>query len=101
MWAPWKRQDSKPANLAVSFPNRSRSYDATRRAIHFWGYDRSMESSFFLTVAALKQIQPNLQPDVAGFLRAFDVNRDRICAIAAKVYARGRKGSYELSIADV
>ncbi len=101
MWAPWKRQDSKPANLAVSFPNRSRSYDATRRAIHFWGYDRSMESSFFLAADALKQIQPNLESDVTGLLHAFDVNRDRIYAIAAKVYARGRRGSYDLNVADI
>jgi hypothetical protein len=101
MWAPWKRRDSVPANLAVSFPNRSRSYDATRRAIHFWGYDRSMESSFFLTADALKQIQPNLQSDVTGLLQAFDINRERIYAIAAKVYARGRRGSYDLNVADI
>jgi len=86
--------------MAVSFPNRSRSYDATRRAVRFWGYDRSMENSFFVTAAALKQIQPNLQPDEAGLLRAFDINRDLIYAIAAKVYARGRKGSYDLNVAD-
>lgn len=101
MWTPWRRETGSAANLAVSFPNQSRSYDATRQAVRFWGYDRSMESSFFLSVAALTQIQPNLQPDVAGFLRAFDVNRERIYAIAAKVYARGRRGSYELSVADV
>jgi len=34
-------------------------------------------------------------------LRAFDDNRERIYAIAAKVYARGRKGPYDLNIADV
>jgi hypothetical protein len=27
--------------MAISFPNRSRSYDATRRAVRFWGHDRS------------------------------------------------------------
>ena len=101
MWSPWKRRDSVPANLAVSFPNRSRSYDATRRAVHFWGYDRSMESSFFLTADALRQIQPNLQSDAVGFLQAFDINRERIYAIAAKVYARGRRGSYDLNVADI
>lgn len=39
--------------------------------------------------------------DAVDLLRAFDINRDRIYAIAAKVYARGRRGSYELSAADV
>jgi hypothetical protein len=87
--------------MAISFPNDSRSYDATRCAVHFWGHDRSMESSFFVTADALNRIQPNLRPDPADLLRAFDANRDRIYAIAAKVYARGRKGSYQLDAADV
>jgi len=87
--------------MAITFPNRSRSYDATRRAVRFWGYDRSMEYSFFIMADALKQMQPNLQGDAIYILRAFDVNRERIYEIAAKVYARGRKGSYDLNIADV
>ena len=101
MWLPWLSQDGKATNMAINFPNRNRSYDATRREVHFWGYDRSMESSFFVTADALKQIQPNLQSDAVDLLRAFDVNRERIYTIAAKVYARGRKGSYELNVADV
>ena len=60
-----------------------------------------MEASFFMTADALKRIQPNLQFDAAEFLRAFDINRERIYAIAAKVYARGRRGSYDLIAADV
>jgi hypothetical protein len=87
--------------MAISFPNRSRSYDATRQAVRFWGYDRSMESSFFVTVDALDRIQPNLRRDAADLLRAFDVHRERIYAIAGEVYARGRRGSYELNAADV
>jgi hypothetical protein len=87
--------------MTINFPNRSRSYDATRRAVRFWGYDRSMESSFYLAEEALKMIQPGLRSDAGDLLRAFDVNRDRIYAIAAKVYARGRRGSYELNVADV
>lgn len=86
--------------MAISFPNESRSYDATRRAVLFWGYDRSMENSFFVTWDALKHIQPGLQSDEAGFLRAFDSNRKLIYEIATKVYARGRKGIYNLVVAD-
>jgi hypothetical protein len=87
--------------MAINFPNRSRSYDGTRQAVRFWGYDRSMESSFFVTADALNRIEPNLRRDAIDFLRVFDLNRDRIYAIAAKVYARGRRGSYELNAADV
>jgi hypothetical protein len=97
----WPSQrPSNNVNQVVTFPNPSRSYDATRRSVHFWGYDRSMESSFFVTSDALKHIQPNLQPDEVGLLRAFDSNRELICEIAAKVYARGRKGAYSLVVAD-
>jgi hypothetical protein len=98
---PWASQDNKATNMTINFPNQSRSYDATRRAVRFWGYDRSMENSFYVTAAALLQIQPNLNPDAVGLLEAFDINRDRIYAIAAKVYARGRRGSYDLNVADV
>ena len=101
MWLPWLSQDRNPSNMALNFPNQSRSYDATRRAVRFWGYDRSMESSFFVTADALSRMQPNLHGDAVDLLRAFDINRERIYAIAAKVYARGRRGSYELSAADV
>jgi len=87
--------------MTISFPNLSRAYDATRHAVHFWGYDRSMETSFFMTADALKRMQPSLQFDADEILRAFDVNRERIHAIAAKVYARGRRGSYDLNVADV
>lgn len=87
--------------MTIMFPNRSRSYDVTRQAVRFWGYDRSMESSFFIMLDALRRIQPNLQSNSFDILRAFDENRERIYTIAAKVYARGRKGSYDLNAADV
>jgi len=29
--------------MSLMFPNESRSYDATRRAVRFWGYDHAME----------------------------------------------------------
>jgi hypothetical protein len=86
--------------MPVNFPNQSRSYDATRHSVRFWGYDRSMENSFFVAVDALKQIEPDLQLGEAGLLRAFDSHREQIYAAAAKVYARGRKGSYDINAAD-
>ncbi|MFY9684756.1 MAG: DUF1488 domain-containing protein [Pseudolabrys sp.] len=87
--------------MAINFPNVSRSYDVTRQAVRFWGYDRSMEFSFFIMVGALRQMQPDLRSNSNEILRAFDDNRERIYEIAAKVYARGRTGSYDLNAADV
>ncbi len=85
----------------LSFPNDSRSFDRTRRAVRFWGYDSSMEASFFVTEAALEGLQPDMQLDEDGMLAVFDSNRHRIYATAAKVYARGRKGSCHLVSAAV
>jgi hypothetical protein len=41
-----------------------------------------------------------MQFDEDGVLSVFDLNRHLIYAIAAKVYGRGRKGSYELVATD-
>ena len=86
--------------MTLSFPNQNRSFDATRCAVRFWGHDGAMEASFFVTDDALRRITPNMQFDESGLLNAFDLNRSLIYAIAAKVYGRGRKGSYELVAAD-
>ena len=87
--------------MALMFPNQSRSYDATRRAVRFWGHDSAMEWSFFVTEDALRQVDPAMALGEAGMLDAFDSHRDRICAAASRVYSRGRKGSYELGAADL
>src|SRR6201987_1724626 len=92
---------NRPPRMTLTFPNQSRSFDATRCAVRFWGHDGAMEASFFVTDDALRRITPNMQQfDESGILSAFDSNRNLIHAIAAKVYGRGRKGSYELVAAD-
>jgi hypothetical protein len=86
--------------MTIQFPNPSRSYDATRHAVRFWGHDSAIEASFFVAADALKRLQPSMDADEGSLLSAFDLNRGRIHAAAAKVYGRGRKGSYELTRAD-
>ena len=86
--------------MALSFPNQSRSYDATRRAVRFWGYDSAMESSFLVTEDALRRVQPDMQFDEVGVLRAFNSNRSLIHATAARIYSRGRKDFYVLVTTD-
>ena len=87
--------------MSLEFPNSSRSYDATRCAVRFWGYESAMEWSFFVTAEALRHVHPAMTHDEVGMLDAFDANRRRIYAAAAKLYARGRKGSYELAATDL
>jgi hypothetical protein len=84
----------------IDFPNHSRSYDSTRRAVRFWGHDSAIEASFYLSEDALTRIQPDVRLDESGFLNAFDANRDKICAAAAKIYVRGSRGSYDLVAAN-
>ena len=67
-----------------------------RRAV--LGTRRRYGGVVFVTDDALRRITPNMQ--FSGILNAFDLNRNLIYAIAAKVYRRGRKGSYELVAAD-
>lgn len=83
----------------IDFPNHSRSFDQTRRAVRFWGHDSAIEASFYIGEEALSRIEPDALPDEAGFLKVFDSNRDLICAAAAKIYLRGSRGSYDLDVA--
>jgi hypothetical protein len=90
----------KAKPMTLSFPNRSRYYDATRHTIRFWGYDSAMETSFFVGEEALAKIQPNIQRNEAGFLGAFDSNRELICEAAISAYGRTKRGYYDLIPAD-
>lgn len=83
--------------MSIGFPNASRFYDATRNAVRFWGYDRSMETSFFISAEALQRLTPGAATNDASLLDAFDRNRARIREAAARIYGSGRKGgSYDL-----
>jgi hypothetical protein len=86
--------------MTLNFPNQSRFYDATRRAVRFWGNDSAMEASFYVDADALKRIKPDMGVDELGVLSVFDSNRELIYATAAKVYGRRHKGSYDLIAAD-
>ena len=86
--------------MALNFSNQSRSYDATRLAVRFWGYDGSQEVSFFLTQDALRMLAGERVVGEAECLAIFDAHRDAVYKAAGNVYGRGRKGSYELARAD-
>jgi hypothetical protein len=85
--------------MSLSFPNPSRSFDASRSRVCFWGYDRTIEISFFVEAAALKRLCPEMAGAETGFLKAFDAVRNRIHEVADNVYSRGGKGSYAYILA--
>ena len=86
--------------MALNFPNSSRSYDARGHRVRFWGYDEVLEIPFFVEEGALSRIYPQARGDEAGFLNAFDANRDLIIKVAGKLYSRRRIGSYTLAVSD-
>jgi hypothetical protein len=80
--------------MRLSFPNPSRGFDASKSRVCFWGYDRTIEISFFVEADALKRLCPDMTGAETGFLKAFDAVRNRIQEVADKVYARGGKRSF-------
>ena len=86
--------------MTLSFPNRSRSYDARRKFVRFWGHDSALEISFFVEVNALHKLNPQMRDLEAGYLETFDAARDQIYEAAQKIYSRGLKDAYLLSAAN-
>jgi hypothetical protein len=87
--------------MKLHFPNPSRSFDPDTHRILFWGYDGTMEVSFFLETAAIEQLYPTLDSAESELLKAFDAARDKIYQVADKVYRHGGggKGTYAYSLA--
>jgi len=84
----------------LNFPNASRSYDATRRCVRFWGYDGALEVSFFVEEDAVYRIAPETRHNQAAVLESFDNNLEQILRVARKIYSGRRQGSYALNASD-
>ena len=70
--------------------------------MHFWGYNESIETSFFIGTAALQTLAPGIADREEALLGAFDSNRAQIFERATRVYNRGRLGiSYDLTPATL
>ena len=86
--------------MTLHFPNPSRSFDASRNRVRFWGYDQSIEVTFFLEEGALRKLDPALQGGAeADYLNAFDAALVRIRTVAEAVYRRNRGQAHSLSLA--
>lgn len=93
-------QQTSVQPLSLSFPNRSRSYDVTRRAVRFWGHEGAIEHQFFVHEDALARFTPETSRDELVLLSAFDRNRDQILRAANAAFRRGRAGVTMLTTAD-
>ena len=87
--------------MTLRFPNHSRSYDADRGRIRFWGHDDAIEVPFFLEEAAIFRLSPSTRNAEPAMLAAFDAARERICETASKVYApRSGRSFYVIAASD-
>ena len=84
--------------MTLNFPNPSRSFDAERKRVLFWGYDSVIEVSFSVEAAALRKLCPEMDGTEAGILKAFDDACKRIYLMAGRVYGRDRKGSFAYNL---
>ncbi|KAB2858427.1 MAG: DUF1488 domain-containing protein [Bauldia sp.] len=85
--------------MKLSFPNPSRSYDAVRHGISFWGYDAAIEVPFFLEESALVRLDPKARDGEAAILATFDAARDRIHEVADRIHGF-HKRSFHVLVAD-
>ncbi|MFM0478566.1 DUF1488 domain-containing protein [Paraburkholderia strydomiana] len=81
----------------LQFPNPSRSYDASRHCVCFWGYDNSREITFMVGDAMLRNLQPGAGSDERSVLGAFDEFREKVIEIARKQYVGGPRNRYSIS----
>ncbi|MFN3549735.1 MAG: DUF1488 domain-containing protein [Mesorhizobium sp.] len=89
--------------MTLEFPNRSRSFDDSRRAVRFSGYDGMFEVRFFVEADVLspRSGSPNGDSDLEDdCLAAFDAQRQSIQDVAREVYSSDRRISYTLTSSD-
>jgi hypothetical protein len=87
--------------MPLGFPNQSRSFDVDGHRVRFWGHDGALEISFFLDESAIFKLYPLTQNVEAAILAAFDAARERIHAVAGKLYSpKQRRSFYVLAAAD-
>jgi hypothetical protein len=83
--------------VALQFPNPSRSYDASRHCVCFWGYDNSREITFQVDDAMLRNLQPGAGYDERSILHTFDQFREKLLEIARERYVGGPQNRYSIS----
>lgn len=83
--------------MSIAFPNPSRSYDASRHGVYFWGYDNSREIAFIVEEAMLSRLSPTMGAGEQAALVAFDRHREGILARAKTLYSGGPQNLYTIS----
>jgi hypothetical protein len=75
-------------DLALNFPNRSRSLDVAHDHVSFWGYSSTIEVTFMIGLDVLRDMAPSGLPPDEGLLETFDQNRAAIEKAASRAFSR-------------
>ncbi|MBX4957562.1 DUF1488 domain-containing protein [Rhizobium lentis] len=86
--------------MTLTFPNRSRSFDESRDAVRFSGYDGMFEVRFLIEANALRTASQAARSE-DECLRAFDMARDAILDAATHAYGNGGKDRHTLTARDI
>ncbi len=86
--------------MTLTFPNKSRSFDVSRNAVRFSGYDGMLEVRFLVEANALPTKSRSGRSE-DECLRAFDMAREVILKAATHAYGRGGKDRYTLTAQDI
>lgn len=87
--------------MTLSFPNDSRSFDAARNSVSFWGYDASFEVAFRLDESALHRLAGKDRLSETAALAVFDNHLAHIRTVATRMYRKRQKRYCELSGSDM
>jgi hypothetical protein len=82
--------------MSLTFPNPSRSYDASHHCVTFWGYDNAREIAFSVDRSVISNLSPKSGSDEPAVLAAFDQHRERILSLARDLYVGGPQNHYTI-----
>ncbi|MDT2021259.1 DUF1488 family protein [Methylocella sp. CPCC 101449] len=85
--------------MTLIFPNPSRTFDQTRKAIRFAGHDGVFEILFYVEADVLTANNQGTASE-AECLKIFDALRPSVQKAASLAYSRGPRPFYVLRAAD-
>lgn len=84
--------------MDLAFPNLTRSFEASKNRVRFWGHDNAIEITFFVSSDILSQLMPGTERSETAILRIFDSMRSDIHEAARRAYANGWHGQYAFAL---
>jgi hypothetical protein len=97
----WLRKVAAKKRPDLVFLNRTRTYNATKNCVTFWGFDASFEITFDLPDEELQQMCSHASGNQASVLRAFDDRREAAERLAMSAHKVSSQRHHVLRLAIV